>query len=187
MRKRLLFLGALLTLIAVFAVFALPKLVRGIQYPVRYEPEIRAAAAEFGLNPALVAAIAYTESGYRADARSSVGAMGLMQIMSDTGKWIAGKLGEADSFSDGSLFSPQTALRYGCWYLRFLLMEFGGDETCAVAAYHAGQGSVRKWLSDPAYSDDGLTVRAFPDDAPQTRHYIAKVRKAYEYYQNAYR
>lgn len=186
MRKRSILLYALFALIAAVFVFALPKLLGHVQYPIRYEEEISAAAEEFGINPALVAAIAYTESGYQADARSKAGAMGLMQIMPDTGKWIAEKLFEADSFTDERLFEPQTALRYGCWYLRFLFMEFDGDETCALAAYHAGQGNVRKWLNDPAYSNDGWTLSAFPEDAPQTRHYVSKVRKAYEYYRKAY-
>lgn len=186
MRRWRLLLVSLLALVAALFVFALPKLLARVQYPIRYEEEIRAAAEEFGVNPALVAAIAFTESGYRAEIRSNAGAMGLMQIMPDTGKWIAEKLREADSFTDERLFDPQTALRYGCWYLQFLFMEFDGDETCALAAYHAGQGSVRKWLNDPAYSKDGWTLSAFPEDAPKTRYYVTKVRKAYEQYRKVY-
>ena len=97
------------------------------------------------------------------------------------------KRGERDAFTDEVLLDPETSLLYGGWYIRYLMDEFGGDFTCAVAAYHAGQGAVRKWLKDPAYSPDGRTLAAFPADAPKTGHYVSKVRKAYDYYLKKYR
>lgn len=180
------FLALILTAAAAAYVFALPRVRERLNYPVRYEPQIRAYAGAYSLDPALVAALVQVESGGNARAVSGVGAMGLMQIMPDTGKWIFQKLGAGGGFTPEMLFDPETALRCGCWYLNFLLLEFDGDAQCAVAAYHAGQGAVRKWLSDNAYSPDGRTLLAFPDDAPQTRNYVSKVKKAYEYYRKAY-
>ncbi len=177
----------MLALLAVLFVAVYPRIAARSQYPVRYETEIRAAAEVYSLEPALLAAVARIESSYRADARSSVGALGLMQIMPETGAWIAEKRGEREAFTDEALLDPKTSLLYGGWYIRYLMDEFDGDFTCAVAAYHAGQGSVRKWLKNPAYSPDGRTLSAFPADAPKTGHYVSKVQKAYDYYLEKYR
>lgn len=175
-----------LALLAILFIGVYPRVTARSQYPVRYETEIRSAAEVYSLDPALLAAVARIESSYRADARSSAGALGLMQIMPETGAWIAEKRGERDVFTDDLLLEPESSLLYGGWYLRYLLDEFDGDFTCAVAAYHAGQGSVRSWLKNPAYSPDGRTLSAFPTDAPRTGHYVSKVRKAYDYYLKQY-
>ena len=69
-----------------------------------------------------------------------MGATGLMQLMPDTAKWIAGKLGE--EYSEDSLTNPETNIKYGTWYLRYLLDKYNGDETSAIAAYNAGHSNV---------------------------------------------
>ncbi len=185
-RRSLLVPLTALALLAILFIGVYPRVTARSQYPVRYETEIRSAAEVYSLDPALLAAVARIESSYRADARSSAGALGLMQIMPETGAWIAEKRGERDVFTDDLLLEPESSLLYGGWYLRYLLDEFDGDFTCAVAAYHAGQGSVRSWLKNPAYSPDGRTLSAFPTDAPRTGHYVSKVRKAYDYYLKQY-
>lgn len=176
-----------LILFTLAVIYILPNVKARMQYPVKYESEIRAAAGAYDLPPALIAAIAVTESAYRPEARSNMDARGLMQITPTTGEWIAGHLKEKSAFTADALYDPITSLRYACWYVDFLLEQFDGDEACAIAGYHAGQGSVRKWLNDPNYSVDGRTLYAFPDDAPQTRHYVSKVQKAYEYYKKVYK
>lgn len=185
-RRSLLVPLTVLALLAILFIGVYPRVTARSQYPVRYETEIRRAAEVYSLDPALLAAVARIESSYRADARSSAGALGLMQIMPETGAWIAEKRGERDVFTDDLLLEPESSLLYGGWYLRYLLDEFDGDFTCAVAAYHAGQGSVRSWLKNPTYSPDGRTLSAFPTDAPRTGHYVSKVRKAYDYYLKQY-
>ena len=123
---------------------------------MKLESLVRETAAEYGLNPPLVAAVIYTESKYNASAVSSAGAMGLMQIMPETGEWIAHKLDWP--FTDETLFDPRANARLGAWYLRFLLDRYDGRVQNAIAAYHAGQGSVDAWLEDARYSSDGLTL-----------------------------
>lgn len=109
------------------------------RYPVAYEAEIRAAAEQFSLDPAYVASVVLAESSYDAQAVSSAGAMGLMQIMPSTGEWIAGKFDE--SFVQEDLFVPEVNLRYGCWYLRFLLDRLRRQHARRLAALPSGAGS----------------------------------------------
>ena len=151
-------------------------------YPMEYTSLIRQHAGEFGLEPAYVAAVILAESSYNPNAVSSVNAQGLMQIMPETGAWIAGKFDE--SYVDGCLFDPETNIRYGCWYLGFLMDRYGGDKTCSSAAYHSGQGTVDGWLKDPAYSTDGRTLNVIGGANADT--YVKRVLEYYEKYEKLY-
>ena len=151
-------------------------------YPMEYTELIRANAAEFGLDPAYVAAVVLAESSYNPNAVSSVNAQGLMQIMPDTGQWLAGKIDE--TYVEGCLFDPAINLRYGCWYLAFLMNRYDGDMRCSSAAYHSGQGTVDKWLKDPAYSLDGKTLDVIPGSNADT--YVNRILEYYEKYDELY-
>lgn len=151
-------------------------------YPTEYQDLIRQYAEENDLEPAYVASVILAESSYRPDAVSSVGAQGLMQIMPDTGVWIAGKFDE--EYAEGCLFDPETNVRYGCWYLGFLMNRYDGSMRCASSAYHAGQGTVDRWLADPLYSSDGETLDVIPSDATGT--YVERILKYYEGYEEIY-
>ena len=148
-----------------------------------YAPEIRAAAAEFSLDPAYVASVVLAESSFDAEAVSSAGAIGLMQIMPATGEWIAGKL-EDEPFDVQRLYQPEVNLRYGCWYLRFLLDRYDGDMYTASTAYHQGQGRVDQWLEDPQYSQDGRTLTAISSAVTDT--YVNRIMESYAHYQELY-
>ena len=152
------------------------------RYPMTYAPEIRAAAAEFSLDPAYVASVVLAESSFDAEAVSSAGAIGLMQIMPSTGEWIAGKLD--DAFDVQRLYEPSVNLRYGCWYLRFLLDRYDGDMRTASTAYHQGQGRVDEWLQDPEYSQDGRTLTAISSAVTDT--YVNRIMESYEHYKELY-
>lgn len=151
-------------------------------YPREYEAQIRARAAENGIDPALPAAVILAESSYQPEAVSSANAQGLMQLLPDTAQWIAGKYGE--TCEEGGLFDPEINIRYGCWYLGYLMKRFDGEMTCAVAAYHAGQGRVDAWLADPECSSDGRTLSQIPSQATGT--YVKRVLKYYEKYRELY-
>lgn len=142
-------------------------------------------AAEFNLQPAYVAAIIMNESSFRTTAESSVGARGLMQLMPDTAEWIAHKL-HVDGYSFDRMYDADSNIRFGCWYLNYLSGLFRGDPVCVTAAYHAGQGQVTTWLSDPEKSKDGITLD--PDalgDGP-TKTYIGRVTQDYGIYKALY-
>jgi len=149
---------------------------------VEHEALIRQHAQENGIPPAFVASVIMAESSYREDAVSSVDARGLMQIMPDTGAWIAGKFDE--TLTENSLFDPEINIRYGCWYLGYLVRRFDGDIRCAAAAYHQGQGRVDEWLANPEYSADGRTLSRIPSAATET--YVNRILKYYEEYEEIY-
>ena len=127
-------------------------------YPMVYRDLIEQYAEANNLRPAYVAAIILNESSYRTDAESSVGARGLMRLMPDTAEWIAGKL-DVENYSFAMMYDAETNLRFGTWYLGYLGKLFQGDPTLVACAFHAGQGEVRGWLSDPALSEDGVTLK----------------------------
>ena len=154
------------------------------QYPLRYKEEIVRYSGEYGLEPWHLAAVVRCESSFNPSAESNAGARGLMQIMPETGKWLAGEFGEGESYTDDAIFDVDTNLKYGCWYLRFLKEKFSGDLRTVTAAYHAGQGQVQSWVNSALYSDDGLTVERIPFDSTAT--YVERVETAYEHYRDMY-
>ena len=138
-------------------------------------------AAEYGLDPYLVAAVIYVESGWQTEAESPKGALGLMQLMPATAEWIAGRLGE--EYDPAAICEPEVNIRYGCWYLRFLFDRFPVTAT-ALAAYNAGHNRVAAWLSSEEYSPDGSVLTSIP--YPETEQYVGKVQRAYEKYKELY-
>ena len=149
---------------------------------ITYQALIERYAAEYNLRPAFVAAVIRNESSFRTDAESNVGARGLMQLMPDTAEWIAGKLGDS-AYSFDRLYDAETNLRYGCWYLNYLSKLFRGDAVLVSSAYHAGQTTVTRWLSDRSISPDGVTipVDSLPDGP--TKQYAGRVTTSYGIYE----
>ena len=150
---------------------------------VRYREQIVREAGQYGLRPAFVAAIILNESSYDPSAVSSVGARGLMQLLPDTGRWVAGKLGIRD-YTDDLLFDAETNLRLGVWYLDFLSDRYGGDPVLVACAYHAGHGNVDTWLT--RYSRDGRTLSLDEIPMENTRSYARKVVDSYAIYLENY-
>ena len=176
----------LLALIAVLLQEKAPEPAMIKTYPMEYTDLIRANAAEQEIDPAYVAAIILAESSYNPNATSAVNAQGLMQIMPETGAWLAGKFGEAANYTPDRLFDVNTNLRYGCWYLGYLARTFGGDVVKMAAGYHAGQGRVAEWLKDPAISPDGRTLPVERIPYPDTKQYVERVVKTHAIYRKLY-
>ncbi len=156
------------------------------KHPYGYRELIEQNARENNLNPAFVAAIVLNESSFNPNAVSNVGARGLMQLMDDTAGWIYEKMGDSGGYSFDSMFSEESNLRYGCWYLAFLCERFRGDPVLVAAAYHAGQNTVQNWLNDSRYSDDGLTIRIDRMMDGPTKQYAARVTNDYAAYMGLY-
>lgn len=150
-------------------------------YPLDYVSTIQKYSEENDLDPYFTCAVIDTESGFDASAVSRVGATGLMQLMPDTAKWIAGKLGE--EYLEDSLTNPETNIKYGTWYLRYLLDKYNGDETSAIAAYNAGHSNVDEW-KDKIPDGDSISTEDIPFE--ETKNYVKKVSFAHDVYQKLY-
>jgi len=154
-------------------------------YPLEYRALIEEYAAENNLNPAFVTAIIRNESSFQPRAESSVGARGLMQLMPETAEWIARKL-KVSGYAFERMWDPESNIRFGCWYLNYLSSLFQGDPVCVACAYHAGQGTVIGWLSDPLISEDGTSLSLNRLSDGPTKTYAGRVIRAYGIYQELY-
>lgn len=175
----LIILSALL-LFTVFSVTA--KSIMKIIYPLKYSEYVEKYSADFGIDKNLLYAVIKTESSFNPEAVSSADAVGLTQITPETFEWLKTKLGEEEA--DISLTDPETSIKYGAFFLGYLLDEFENTDT-AVAAYHAGRGRVNEWLEDENISPDGKTLAKIPIN--ETAHYVKKVNKALNIYNNLYK
>jgi len=153
-----------------------------LSYPQPYSATVRAAAKEFGVDPLLVWSVMRAESRYDAEALSSVGARGLMQVMPPTQTYIAEQLKE--DIPPGAAFIPETNIRMGAWYLHYLLQYFKGDQELAIAAYNGGPGSVDTWLKDPLVSSREDLIRWI--GFGQTREHLERVSLNYQMYRALY-
>src|SRR3954467_10310041 len=157
--------------------------VEEIKLPLRHEDIIRQQAADKRVDPALIAAVIYTESHFR-DQTSHAGATGLMQLMPATADYIARKSG-GTRFERADLATPQINISYGTWYLRYLLQKYHGNETLALAAYNAGEGKVDEWWREASdRGEDFAVARHIP--FPETRNYVSKVLSARREYRKQY-
>ncbi len=143
-----------------------------IRFPFAYRSELTAQARNQGLDPAWVFAMARQESAFNARARSSAGAMGLMQIMPATGRRIASDLNTRLGQS-WQLFDPQLNARFGTHYLRKLLDQFDDHPLLAIAAYNAGPHRVRQWRPATGSLEADIWVENVPFH--ETRTYLQRV------------
>lgn len=152
-------------------------------FPLEYEKSIIEYSEMYNVDPNLVAAVINTESKFVVDASSTKGAIGLMQIMPDTGKWIAEKL-ELSNFNEEIIADPEINIRMGTWYLKKLSEDFNGDYILVLAAYNGGPGNVTKWLEDEKYSSDGENLHKIP--FKETKSYVQKVKFNHRIYKYLY-
>lgn len=178
---KLALLVLLLLIVSVIIIYNAVSLVLQTVYPRSYSEEITRNAEIYDLDEALLYALIETESGFDKNAVSSVGAKGLTQITPETFRWLQTKTGE--NYEDDALFEPEVSIKYGAFFLRYLLDEFGDTKT-ALAAYHAGRGMVNEWLSDPRYSSDGEKLDVIPYN--DTDFYAEKVLKVRDRYLKIY-
>lgn len=150
------------------------------EYPLTYENYVSVCSARYEIPEEIIYAVIRTESGFEPDAVSPKGARGLMQLMPETFEWLLTKTGE--QYALDSLFDPAVNIKYGAYLLSILYNELGVWEN-VYAAYNAGIGRVRGWLSDERYSEDGL-LRNIP--IAETDRYVSLVGDAVEVYKRLY-
>jgi soluble lytic murein transglycosylase len=126
--------------------------VRELTLPLRHDDIIRQQAGEKDLDPALIAAVIYAESGFT-DQTSHAGARGLMQVTPETAELIERESG-GTTFVVEDLADPDINIAYGSFYLAYLLERYGDNEVAALAAYNAGQSRVDEWGGSELDIDD---------------------------------
>jgi len=139
-----------------------------LRYPMPFQDLVIRHSQQVGLDPAWTYGLIRQESRFASVARSHVGASGLMQIMPDTARWIAGQLGEP--YRASSLTDMQTNVRYGTFYLSHILQRLDGHPVLASAGYNAGQTRARRWQPVAAPLDADQFTESIP--FLETRDYV---------------
>ena len=174
--KRLVWLLLVVVVLAAAAAYVFktsPPWYERIRYPLRYSEYVRVHAHEHHLDPALLAAVIYQESKFRPSAKSSSGAIGLMQLTPSTAKGIAIRTG-GHRFVTSDLYNPEINIRYGAWYLANLFEKYH-SEKLVLAAYNAGQGNVDRWRAE------GVGIQF-----PETVAYVQRVETLKRIYAKAW-
>jgi soluble lytic murein transglycosylase len=180
-RRRWLALGGfavlvVLAIVVLVASGAFDKAIDELTLPLQHEDIIRQQAKEKGVDAALIAAVIDTESKF-ADAESSAGARGLMQITPEAAKDIA-RHSDATTFELSDLSNPEINIKYGTFLLKELIDRYEGDVAAALAAYNAGPGNADQW------GGAGLSIKDIP--FPETRAYVEGVLEKQKAYRQRY-
>ena len=151
-------------------------------YPQGYESYVTVYAETYGVPENLVYSVIRTESDFESGAVSRVGAIGLMQMMPDTFKWLTDDI-LFEHMEVGMLYDPETNIRYGTYYLSYLYDRYA-DWDLVIAAYNGGPGNVDKWLEDDSYSDGEGGLKKIP--FKETRQFHRRVNRAWDKYEKLY-
>ncbi|MFB2878575.1 transglycosylase SLT domain-containing protein [Floridanema aerugineum] len=149
-------------------------------YPFPFLEYTETWSQKHELNPLLVTALMRQESRFETDIRSIAGAVGLMQIMPATGKWVAQQI----SVKDYNLENPNDNIRLGTWYLDHTHETYNNNSLLAVASYNAGPGNVSKWINELGFTDPDEFVEYIP--FPETKGYVEHVFENYWNYLRLY-
>jgi soluble lytic murein transglycosylase len=141
------------------------------RYPLPFREAVLARAAESGVDPAYIYGLIRQESRFVLDARSNVGASGLMQLMPATARWTARRAGLAD-WKPELVNERDINLLLGTTYLKLVLEEFGGAQAMGAAAYNAGPARPRRWR-EGAVLEPAAWIEGIPFN--ETRDYVKKV------------
>ena len=156
------------------------RLYRNI-YPKKYEDIVNEVSIKYNLKPELIYAVIKTESNFDPNAKSSAGAIGLMQITEDTFNWLQSMTKENMSLQ--CLYDPYINVSYGALFLSILKEKYC-SETVVLSAYNAGMTPVERWLKDENISFLGEDLNYIP--YKETRNYVKKVIESEEMYGRLY-
>ena len=150
-------------------------------HPIKYAEEVTKYSNEYSVPPEIIFAVIKAESGFDSAAESEAGAIGLMQITPDTFEWI-GTYRLRENYPIAVLYDPDTNIKYGTYYLRYLYDRFESWDM-AFAAYNAGPARMDGWLLNPEYISDNEIVHI---PIEETRNYLHRVQKNIEAYKRLY-
>jgi soluble lytic murein transglycosylase len=159
-----------------------PRFIARLRYPAYYQDLVLADCAQYALDPLLVFALIRQESLFEGFATSYAAAQGLMQIIPDTGAWIALQLGWPN-YQNSDVYRPYVNVEFGTYYLRWILDQVDELPYVALAGYNGGPGNAAQWLgiSGP---DLDLFVQTISLD--ETRAYVRRIYEQYSVYRALY-
>lgn len=152
-------------------------------FPLEYKDEIIKYSSENGFDPLLIASIIRQESAFDPAAISRSNALGLMQIIPQTGVMIAKKTGISE-FTPDMLYQPSINIELGISYLKMLNKKFKGDTIKTLAAYNAGETIVEKWWKRISHMEDDEIVENIPYS--ETENYIKNIIRNHYHYRRIY-
>ncbi|HEY9061595.1 MAG TPA: lytic transglycosylase domain-containing protein [Pseudobacteroides sp.] len=161
-------------------------------YPVKYKDSVIKYSTEYEIDPYLVLSVIKAESNFRSTVISPKKAIGLMQIMEETGKWAAQEM-KIEGFTTNDLYNPDTNIRIGCWYLSHLEKQFKNyaeatddeKEEYVLASYNGGISNVKRWIKNTQNNGSGM----FHENITfkETRQYLKRVKGNYKIYKILYK
>jgi soluble lytic murein transglycosylase len=154
-----------------------------VVYPFPYREIVSLEAAEWGLDPIMLAALIRQESAFEADIVSHAGAVGLMQVMPTTGEGLARAHGPAP-FHEANLTAPEVNLHLGAAFFVDMSARYDGDLPLVLSAYNAGPTRATRWRRYPEASDPLRFTERIPFE--ETRGYVKNVRRNLGLYQLLY-
>lgn len=180
MKKILKLFLILVSLLIVVIVLKPEQIILRQLYPQKYSEYVTEYAKEYGLSESIVFAIIKNESNFDKDISSNKGAIGLMQIMTETGREVANKL----SLTEMDLSDAETNIQIGTKYFADLYKKYDNTEL-ALAAYNAGSGNVDKWIEQGIIESSGENVENIP--YKETNMYVRKVMQSEKIYETLYK
>lgn len=149
-----------------------------LRYPAPFRDSLQGRIHETNLEEAWVYGLMRQESRFVTQAKSTVGASGLMQVMPATARWIAQRLGMKD-YHKALISQLDTNLKLGTYYMKNVLSTLGNNPVLASAAYNAGPGRARQWMANKPL-EGAVYIENIPFD--ETRDYVKKVMSNTVYY-----
>jgi len=149
-------------------------------FPLPFLEPIITWSQQRQLNPLLVTSLIRQESRFEPKIRSAAGATGLMQVMPETGSWIAQKI----QLKQYNLQDPSDNVKLGTWYLDHTHEEYHNNSLLAVASYNAGPGNVADWIAKYGFRDPDIFMELIPFS--ETKGYVESVFENYWNYLRLY-
>ena len=182
-RKIIILLIILIMLFGIYKGFNIENKILIHFYPKKYEEYVYQYSKELNIDPMLTFAIIKTESNFKENIVSRSGAIGLMQLMEETAKEQAAKIGM--NYNSETLYNPEDNIKLGLYYFDTLFNYFNENYILAFVAYNAGLGNTKKWINEGILKENGEGAENIP--FTETNMYVRKIVRNYKIYSELYK
>ena len=182
-KKQIIIVAIILIFCILIAFLNIPIRIQKIIYKKDYEEYVQKYSQQYNVDENLVYALIKAESNFNANAQSSKGAIGLMQLMETTAQDVCKRmdLNISNNELKEKLLEPEININIGTKYLSILIQQYGNVEI-AITAYNAGIGTVDNWIEKDIIKADGSKVEKIP--YKETNNYVRKILRDYKIYTN---